>query len=140
MPGRLLSLDYGTRNIGVACCDDLGLTVRPLPSLRFLSRRDLVSRLRSTIRENEIRGLVIGIPYNMNGSTGDSVRQVERFAALLQEEFDLPLNRVDERLSTIEAGDIWREMSPRQKRRYRTIDSLSAALILERYLKECNDT
>ncbi len=136
MPSRLLSLDYGKINIGLACCDDLGVTVRPLPSMRFLSRRDFVSRLRSMIQENDIHGLVLGIPLNMNGSAGESVRQAERFAALLQKEFDLPLKRVDERLSTVEAADLWREMSPRQKRRYRTIDSLSAALILERYLRE----
>jgi putative Holliday junction resolvase len=80
--------------------------------------------------------LVIGIPLNMNGSSGESVRQVERIATLLQKELELPLKRVDERLSTIEAMDIWKEMSPKHRRKYRTIDSLSAALILERYMRE----
>jgi putative Holliday junction resolvase len=134
--GRILAIDYGTKNIGLACSDELGITVQPLPSLRFASRRDLVSRLRQTIREKEIREFVIGIPFNMNGSSGDSVRRVERFIEILQREFELPLRPVDERLSTLEAMEFWKEMSPRQQRKYRSVDSLSAALILERYLKE----
>lgn len=134
--GHILAIDYGTKNIGLACSDELGMTVQPLPSVRFVSRRDLISRLRLTIQENRIQELVIGIPLNMNGSSGDSVRRVERFMEILQKEFKLPLGRVDERLSTLEAMDFWKEMNRRQQRKYRTIDSLSAALILERYLKE----
>ncbi|HYK88618.1 MAG TPA: Holliday junction resolvase RuvX [Acidobacteriota bacterium] len=134
--GRVLSIDYGTKIIGLACSDAARLTVRPLPSVRFISRRHLMSRLRSEILENEVQELVIGIPFNMNGSSGRAVQNVDRFAELLLREFKLPLRRIDERLSTVEATDIWREMSPRQKRKYRTVDSLSAALILERYLRE----
>ena len=128
-------MDYGTKNIGLACSDELGITVRPLPSVRLVSRRDFVMRLRLTIRENEIQELVIGIPLNMNGSAGFAVKKVERFIEALKG-LGLPLGRVDERLSTREALDLWKMMSPKQQRKYRTIDSLSAALILERYLKE----
>lgn len=134
--GRILSIDYGTKNIGLACSDELGMTVRPLASVRLVSRRDLVSRLRSTIQQNGIEELVIGIPLNMNGSSGDSARQVEQFVTVMQREFQLPVKRVDERLSTLEAMDIWKQLSPRQQRKYRTIDSFAAALILERYLEE----
>lgn len=134
--GRILAIDFGTKNIGLACCDELGMTVRPLASVRPSSRRDLISRLRSTIRKNEIRELVVGMPLNMNGSSGNSVRMVERFVEVLRREFELPLKCVDERLSTLEAMDFWNDMSPRQQRKYRTVDSLAAALILERYLRE----
>ncbi len=134
--GRLLAIDYGTRNIGLACSDELGLTVRPMPSLHLKSRRDLVSRLRSAVEANDIRGLVLGIPLNMDGTSGKPADHVERLAVFLQKEFELPVRRVDERLSTVEALDIWKEMSSRQKRKYRTVDSLSAALILQRYLRE----
>lgn len=134
--GRILSIDYGTKNVGLACSDELGITVRPLPSVRLISRRDLIRRLRLALEENEIRELVIGIPLNMNGSAGDSAEKVERFIKTLQKEFPMPLKRVDERLSTREALVLWKEMSSRQRRRYRTVDSLSAALILEWRLKE----
>ncbi len=129
-------MDYGTRNIGLACSDELRLIVRPLPSVRLGGRRDLIAKLRAIVRENEIREVVIGMPLNMNGTAGDAVRQVERFAEALEGTLGLPLSRVDERLSTIEAMDIWKEMSPRRRLKYRTVDSLSAALILERYLGE----
>ncbi len=134
--GRLLAIDHGTRNIGLACCDEMGLTVRPLPSVRLSGIRGLLSLLRAIVQENEIRGLVVGIPYNMDGSAGQAVRTVERFIEVLQKALQLPVNRVDERLSTWEAMEYWNEMGPKQQRRYRTVDSLSAALILERYLKE----
>ena len=134
--GCLLAIDYGTKNIGLACCDELSIAIRPLPSVRHAGSRDLLARLRTIIRENAIRGLIIGIPLNMDGSPGQSVRKVERFIKLLQKELQLPVHRMDERLSTWEAMEYWREMGAKQQRRYRTIDSLSAALILQRYLKE----
>ncbi len=135
--GRVLAIDYGTKNIGLACSDELRLTIRPLPSVPLSSHRNFFSRLRSAILENQIEELVIGIPFNMDGSCGESVQKVEHFAKVLQNEFTLPLQRVDERLSTVEAMGIWRDMKPKQRRKYRTVDSLSAALILDRYLKEC---
>jgi putative Holliday junction resolvase len=134
--GRILAIDYGTKHIGLACSDELRLTVQPLPSLRLISRRDLVARLRPVIKDNDIRELVIGSPLNMDGSPGCLVPQVESLAGTLSREFGLPLQLVDERLSTIEAEELWRGLSTGRKRKYRTIDSLSAALILERYLKE----
>lgn len=134
--GRILAIDYGSRNIGLACCDELGISIRPLSSVRPASRRDLLSRLRRTIVENEIQELVIGIPLNMDGSSGASVQKVESFIESLQGEFHLPLRRVDERLSTLEAMELWMRMNPKQQRKYRTVDSLSAALILQRYLEE----
>jgi putative Holliday junction resolvase len=134
--GRILAIDYGTKNVGLACCDELRTIVEPLPSMRMVSRDDLVSRLRPMIKEREIGEIVIGIPFNMDGSPGATVPQVERLARTLHEEFRLPLRRVDERLSTVEAREMWEALSPGRRRRYRTIDSLSAALILERFLRE----
>jgi putative pre-16S rRNA nuclease len=133
--GKVLALDYGTKNVGLACCDELGVTVRPLASIPNTSRRNLVARLRTVIEEHGIQSLVVGIPRNMNGSFGESAHQVERFIAALRRELGLPLSSVDERLSTVEAQEVWNEMSPRQQRKYRTVDSLAAAIILERFLR-----
>jgi putative Holliday junction resolvase len=134
--GRILALDYGAKNVGLACCDELGVTVRPLPSIPNHGRRDLVGRLRSAVREHNFARIVVGLPLNMDGSSGAAVGRVERFMEILRADLGLPLDGFDERLSTTEAADIWREMSPRQHQRYRTVDSLAAALILERYLEE----
>jgi putative Holliday junction resolvase len=134
--GRILALDYGVKNVGLACCDELGVTVQPLPSVPNRGRRDLVGRLKAAASKHGIERIVVGVPLNMDGSSGEAVRRVERVMEYLRAELALPLDGFDERLSTTEAFEIWRQMSLRQQRRYRTVDSLAAAMILQRYLEE----
>jgi putative Holliday junction resolvase len=134
--GRVLSVDYGLKNVGLACCDELRVTVRPLASIPNRGHRDLLSRLLSTVREHRISHIIVGMPVNMDGSSGDAARRVEHFMRLMRTELGMSLTAVDERLSTIEATELWREMSPRQQRRCRTVDSVAAAFILERFLAE----
>ena len=134
--GRILALDYGERNIGLACSDELGLTVQPLPSIRNPGERSLIKKLRETIQDLGVRKIVLGIPINMDGTRGDSAIRMERLRETLKSILKIPLVGVEETLSTVEAMEFWKNMSPKQQKRYRTIDSLAAALILERYLKE----
>lgn len=134
--GRLLAIDYGEKNIGLACSDALRMTVQPLPSIPNSGRKDFIRKIKSMVHEMDIRALILGIPLNMDGSRNDSVRRMERLMRTLQNALSLPLAGVDERLSTVEAGEYWNQMNPRQQKKYRTVDSLAAALILERYLKE----
>ena len=134
--GRLLALDYGQKNIGLACSDALRMTVQPLPSIPNTGRKDFILKIKSIVREMDIRELIIGIPLNMDGSRNDSVRRMEQLMRTLTNALSLPLNGVDERLSTVEANQYWKQMNQRQQKKYRTVDSLAAALILERYLKE----
>ena len=129
-------MDYGEKNIGLAYSDELGLTVQPLPSLPNRGQKDFLKRLKETARLMDIRELVLGIPFNMDGTKGDSVLRMNRIMAAVKAALKMPLTGVDERLSTVEALEHWREMSPRRQKRYRTVDSLAAAFILERYLKE----
>jgi putative Holliday junction resolvase len=134
--GRILALDYGIKNVGLACSDELRVTVSPLASVPNRSRRDLISRLKRFIKETAATQLVVGMPWNMDGTAGDALHRVEDFVERLRTEVSVPVAEVDERLSTVEALEVWNGMSPRQKRKYRTVDSLAAALILERYLEE----
>jgi putative Holliday junction resolvase len=134
--GKILALDYGAKNVGIACSDDFGLTVNPLPSIPNHGKKALIRLLKKMLIESGIREIVIGMPLNMNGSSGDAVRKVENFISALDSDLCLPVNRFDERLSTVEALEIWKKMHARQHKKYRTVDSLAAALILERYLKE----
>ena len=134
--GRLLALDYGKKNIGLAYSDEMGLTVQPMPSIPNQGVRDFLNKLRVKIRLLDIQELVVGIPINMNGTRGDAVIQMEELMDTLKAKLKIPLRGVDERLSTVEAMEFWRDMSSRQQKKYRTVDSLAAALILERYLKE----
>lgn len=133
--GRVLAVDYGEKNIGFACSDELGLTVRPLPSIPNQGRRDFYKRLKATVEALNIEKLILGMPWNMDGSGGDSLRRMERLKRRLESYLKIPLVGVDERLSTAEAMEHWRTMSPRSRKKYRTLDSLAAALILERHLR-----
>jgi putative holliday junction resolvase len=134
--GRILALDYGSKNVGLAASDELGIVVRPLPSIRNTNHRDLIRLLRLAVREHVVDAVVVGLPLNMNGSSGASAQRVEHLVELLRTDLQLPVSVIDERLSTVEATEMWRGMTPRQQRKYRTVDSLAAALILQRYLEE----
>ncbi len=134
--GRILAIDFGSKNVGLALSDELGVTVRPLPSISNLGRRDLLRRLKASVADLGIAALVVGIPLNMDGTSGEAVERVRRFVQLLKDDLSLPLDQVDERLSTVEADEIWKTMNVRQQKKYRTRDSLAAAIILERYLRE----
>jgi putative Holliday junction resolvase len=134
--GRILAVDYGEKNIGIACCDALRLTVSPLPSIRNAGRKDFIRKIKALVLDLEIRELILGMPLNMDGSGNDSVLRTERLMESLKNVLELPLTGVDERLTTIEATEYWHQMNRRQQKKYRTVDSLAAALILERYLKE----
>ena len=134
--GRILAIDYGEKNIGLAYSDELRLTVQPLPSMPNLGRSNFLERLQATVRAMTIQELVLGIPLNMDGTSGDPVLRMERLMGVLRSTLKIPIKGVDERLSTVEALERWRDMSPKQQKRYRTVDSLAAAFILERYLKE----
>ncbi len=133
---RVLSIDYGEKNIGLACSDELGLTVQPLPSIPNSGRRDFAGKLRTMVQSLSIQELVLGVPVNMDGTRGGPALRMEELGEELQKRLKLPVIGVDERLSTVEALEFWQKMSPRRQKRYRTVDSLAAALILERYLRE----
>jgi len=134
--GRLLAVDYGEKNIGLACCDALRLTVQPLPSIPNPGRKFFIRKIKSIVHEMEIQELILGMPLNMDGSRNDSVVKMEKLMKSMEAALEIPLKGVDERLSTVEAMDYWKQMNSRQQKKYRTIDSLAAALILERFLKE----
>ena len=133
---RILAVDYGSKNIGFACSDELGLTVQPLPSIPNPGERKLVKHLRIMVRDLEIHALVLGLPLNMDGSRGEAFLRMERLMQVLEDALKIPAAGVDERLSTVEALEYWDKMSLRRQKKYRTVDSLAAALILERYLRE----
>lgn len=131
----MLAVDYGEKNVGLACSDELGLTVSPLPSLPNRGKHDFLRRIAAAVSELGAREVVLGMPLRMDGSSGDAVDRMDGILRSLRRAVPIPVSGVDERLSTVEALEIWRAMTPRQQKRYRTVDSLAAALILERHLE-----
>lgn len=134
--GRILALDYGRRRVGLALCDELRVTVRPLPALLNKSRRELIGRIRQLVDQHEVTSLVVGLPLNMDGTAGDAAGKTGKFMEALSSQLNLPLTAVDERLTTVEAAELWRTMPLRQQKKYSSVDSLAAALILQRFLEE----
>jgi len=134
--GRILAIDYGEKNIGLASSDELGLIVQPLPSVPNRGLRAFIKQLRTTIQAMDVQELVLGMPLNMNGTRGDSIVRMEQIMETLRQKLGIPLHGIDERLSTVEAMEVWKNMSRKQQKKYQTVDSLAAALILERYLRE----
>jgi len=132
--GKILAVDYGSQNVGLASSDALGVTVRPLASLPNGGRKELLEQLRRIVEEYEIAEVVVGMPWNMDGSAGPAAQHARRLVSQIERELGLPVHSFDERLSSVEAEEEWRVLGRRQRQRYRTADSLAAALILERFL------
>src|SRR5215813_8914308 len=117
---RVMAIDYGERSVGVAISDELRLTVRPLATIRRGKRKyaQVIERIVALVAENEIATLVVGLPLNMDGTRGAAVERVESFISDLRRSVSIPIETVDERLTSYEADQILREMgvSLRQRR------------------------
>lgn len=136
--GRVLAIDYGRKRLGIAISDALGITARPFATWkRSGSRRDL-ARLRTICRDNQISRIVVGWPLRLGGTEGEMAAEAARFAERIRKEFSLPVELVDERLSSWEAKETLREtvgISQSGKRKQRKLDEVAAAVILSDYLR-----
>jgi putative Holliday junction resolvase len=132
---RCLGIDYGERRIGLSYGDDLGVAV----PLAAATEADEEARLAHVVEEARARGvteLVVGYPYNMDGSAGFKAREVDAFIAKIEARLALPVHRVDERLSTRTASEHLSKRRDDALRRSGKIDSMAATVILRDYLNE----
>lgn len=131
---RVMAIDYGAKSIGLAICDELQLSVRPLTTIRSPELSQAPERIRQLIADYEVGTLVVGLPLNMDGSRGEAVEKVEKFVADVQSHVSVPIEMVDERLTSYEADQILREMGVSLKERKAKSDEYAAVLILQDYL------
>jgi putative Holliday junction resolvase len=137
--GKLLGLDLGTKTIGLAASDGLGLSATPLHTIRRTKFTRDAAELLSIVEANEIKGLVIGLPVEMDGTEGKRCQSTRQFAANLRG-LDgplaaLPLAFWDERLSTAAVQRMMiDEMDLSRKKRAQTVDKAAAAYILQGFL------
>jgi putative holliday junction resolvase len=131
---RILSLDFGTKRIGIALSDSTLTLASPLPFLDATKFNALIEQLKTLIREKEIALILVGIPRNMDGSYGPSAEKARDFSLRLKEKLLIPIQNVDERLSTVEAQRRLQEAGKNQKKQRTSIDSSSAVIILQSYL------
>ena len=130
---RFLGIDHGTRRIGLAYGDDIGVAT-PLPALTSEEAAKQWAGLAAVLRERRITEVVVGHPLNMDGSSGPKAKEVEEFAGRLRSEFGLPVHLVDERLTSYEAESTIAPSKRREVRRSGLIDSRAATIILQDYL------
>jgi putative Holliday junction resolvase len=133
---RIIALDYGTKSIGVAICDELQLTVRPLTTIRRAGqkRAQVIESLAALINENEAGAIVVGLPLKMSGERGEAVARVEKFIADLQALLSIPIITIDERLTSYEADQLLREMGVSLQERRARSDEYAAVIMLQDYL------
>ena len=137
MQERLLGLDYGSKTVGVAAMDALGMTVVPVETIWRKEENKLrktCARIEELIQELGITGIVLGHPLNMDDTAGDRAKLAESFAQMLERRSGLKVIMWDERLTTLEADEILAENGVNKKDRKKTIDQVAAVLILEDYL------
>ena len=134
---RLIGLDLGSKRIGISICDEKQLIATPLKTINKNSLIELIDELKKIINENDIKGVVIGNPLNMDGSVGTRAKEVDAFAQTLEKRFGLPVHKVDERLTTHAAKEeILAVHGRRPERSSGELDSAAATLILRDFLEE----
>lgn len=131
---RIMSLDVGSRTIGVACSDALLMTAQGIETIRRTSLANDFQRLQELIETYEVHQLVVGMPKNMNGTKGERAEKTEEFVHKMQEVIHVPVIFWDERLSTVmaEKSLIFADVS--RKKRKLVIDKMAAVVILQGYL------
>jgi putative holliday junction resolvase len=131
---KILGFDFGSKTIGVAISDDLFLTAQVLTSIQRTTLEKDLAVIVGLVNEYQVQEIVVGLPINMDGSTGESARKAEAFIDKLRETFSIKIIPWDERLSTVAAERILLEGDLSRKKRRKVIDRLSAAIILQGYL------
>lgn len=132
---RCLGIDYGTKRVGLAHGDEIGVAT-PLPALTDADEAARWAKLGEVVRQRRITDLVLGYPYNMDGSVGFKAKEVDAFAAKLKAAFGLPVYLVDETLTSSEAESSIAKKDRRAVRDSGLIDSRAACLILQDYLDQ----
>ncbi|MDI7261782.1 MAG: Holliday junction resolvase RuvX [Thermodesulfobacteriota bacterium] len=133
---RIMGLDIGSKTIGIAISDELGLTAQGLKTIKRKTMQDDLREIHSVIDQFKIEKMVVGLPINMNGTLGRQAEIVLQWINHLKERIKLPVVSRDERLSTVEATRTLLEADLSRKKRKGVIDKLAAVLILQGYLDQ----
>jgi putative Holliday junction resolvase len=131
---RLMGIDYGDRQIGVAVSDELFLTAQGVTTLRNSGDERVLNDIAKLAEQYSVTEIVVGLPKNMNGTIGPRGKIAEAFAASVQETVRLPVTLWDERLTTMSAQRTLIEADVSRKKRKAVIDKMAAALILQNFM------
>jgi len=145
VPGVILAIDYGKKRLGLALSDEHGVTSRPHATWTRINRRRDLARLRELVRQEGVRRIVVGLPLHMDGTPSEMSEEARSFAARVEKALGLPVEMMDERLSSWEASQIVAAANSSERARRDTsgraepktpapLDEIAAAVILRDYL------
>jgi len=132
---RVLGLDVGSKRIGVAVSDPLGITAQGLETVHRQNKRLDFEKLQKLVRDYSISEIVVGFPLRMSGAEGIQAEKMQRFAQELRERLQLPVHLWDERLTSAEANRLLRETEMSIQRRGQVVDQMAAVLILQSWME-----
>ena len=130
-PSRLIGLDLGSKRIGVSICDEKQSIATPFKTIAKTNTNELISQLREIINEYSIKGIIIGNPLNMDGSSGRSAQSARDTSNNIEKDINLPICLWDERLSTVGAFNLSSQLDINVSKREKKIDENAAAFILQ---------
>ena len=128
---RLIGLDLGSKRIGVSICDEKRLVATPLKVINYSDLSSLIYEINEIIKENNIKGIVVGNPINMDGTLGKSSQSASDFAKNLSKNITIPIAMWDERLSSEGSFKITKELGTNVSNRVNKLDKNAAAFILQ---------
>lgn len=135
---RIMGLDFGSKTVGVAVSDPLGMIASGVEIIRRDREdklRQTLARIETLIQEYEVEKIVLGYPKHMNDTEGDRVEKTKAFKEMLERRTGLEVELWDERLTTVEAHELMTEMGVAGKDRKKYVDKIAATLILEGYMQ-----
>ena len=134
---RIMGLDYGSKTVGVAISDSLGITAQGIETIERKEENKLrktLARIEALAKEYEVEKIVLGFPKNMNNTIGERAEKSLEFKGMLERRTELPVIMWDERLTTVEAERTLMESGVRREERKKYVDKIAAVFILQGYL------
>ena len=128
---RLLGVDHGNKNIGIAICDENQVVATPLATLHKTKFENLLKEITDIIKENNVKGIVVGNPINMDGSSGKSSQSAHDFSKNLSKYITIPITMWDERLSSEGSFKITKDLDTNTSKKVKNLDKNAAAFILQ---------
>jgi putative Holliday junction resolvase len=131
---RVLAIDHGTKRMGIAISDELKMIAQPLEYIPAEPFAKFLDRLKEILREKGVELIIVGMPRNMDGSYGPAALKVQEFVAALKSAVTVPIQTLDERLTSVQANRFLLEGNVRRAQRKEKVDKTAAALLLQGYL------
>jgi len=130
-----MGLDVGSRRIGIAVSDLLGITAQGLETLQRRNKKYDFQQLRRVIRDYHVSEIVVGLPLRLSGSDSAQTVKVQEFAEELRQRFELPVHMWDERLTSVQANRLLKEAELSIEKRAAAVDRMAAVLILQSFME-----